>query len=291
MNYDITLIGNYTKDTVVTPAETKYVDGGGFNYGAHAAVALGAKTAAITRLKNNDQHVVENLTSVGVDVFPTYTNHSTHIELIYPGDDFDERTLIMPKSAGSFTLDQFENIDSKIFLVNASIRDEFRLETLFDLKKKGSLIGIDLQGFIRTRDSKNVLINSLWEQKEEALGLTHYLKADGVEAEFLTGESDLVSAAKILKSYGPKEVIITHKDGVLVYANNQIFEEPFKLEKIIGRSGRGDTCGASYVYMRLTSGPGESTKWAAAATSLKMESDTPLKRTKQEIEDKVNEYK
>ena len=53
MTYDITLIGNYTKDTVVTPAETKYVDGGGFNYGAHAAIALGAKTAAITQLKNN----------------------------------------------------------------------------------------------------------------------------------------------------------------------------------------------------------------------------------------------
>ena len=291
MKYDITLIGNYTKDTVVTPAETKYVDGGGFNYGAHAAVALGAKTAAITRLKNNDQHVVENLTSVGVDVFPTYTDQSTHIELIYPGDDFDERTLIMPKSAGSFSPDQFENIDSKNFLVNASIRDEFRLETLFELKKKGSLIGIDLQGFIRTKNSKNVLINSPWEEKEEALGLTHYLKADGVEAEFLTGESDIISAAKILNSYGPKEVIITHKDGVLVYADNQIFEEPFKLEKIIGRSGRGDTCGASYVYMRLTSDPGESTKWAAAATSLKMESDTPLKRTKHEIEDRANEYK
>ena len=90
---------------------------------------------------------------------------------------------------------------------------------------------------------------------------------------------------------GPKEIIITHKDGVLVYADNQIFEEPFKLEKIIGRSGRGDTCGASYVYMRLTSDPGESTKWAAATTSLKMESDTPLKRTKHEIEDRVNEYK
>ena len=29
---------------------------------------------------------------------------------------------------------------------------------------------------------------------------------------------------------------------------------------------------------------------AAAATSLKMESDTPLKRSKGEIEDRVNEY-
>ena len=291
MTYDITLIGNYTKDTIVTTTETKYVDGGGFNYGAHAAIALGAKTAAITRLKNNDQHVVDNLTNIGVDVYPSFTDESTHIELIYSGDDFDDRTLIMPKSAGSFTSEQFLNIESKIFLVNASTRDEFKLDTLLDLKKKGALIGIDLQGFIRTRDSNNVLNNSTWEEKKEALAITHYLKADGVEAEFLTGESDLVAAAKILKFYGPKEIIITHKDGVLVYDGNQVYQEPFILDKIIGRSGRGDTCGASYVYMRLTLGPGQSIKWAAAATSLKMESDTPLKKSKQEIEDRVKEYK
>ena len=291
MTYDITLIGNYTKDTIVTTTETKYVDGGGFNYGAHAAIALGAKTAAITRLKNNDQHVVDNLTNIGVDVYPSFTDESTHIELIYSGDDFDDRTLIMPKSAGSFTSEQFLNIESKIFLVNASTRDEFKLDTLLDLKKKGALIGIDLQGFIRTRDSNNVLNNSTWEEKKEALAITHYLKADGVEAEFLTGESDLVAAAKILKFYGPKEIIITHKDGVLVYDGNQVYQEPFMLDKIIGRSGRGDTCGASYVYMRLTLGPGQSIKWAAAATSLKMEADTPLKKSKQEIEDRVKEYK
>ena len=291
MTYDITLIGNYTKDTIVTTTETKHVDGGGFNYGAHAAIALGAKTAAITRLKNNDQHVVDNLTNIGVDVYPSFTDESTHIELIYSGDDFDDRTLIMPKSAGSFTSEQFLNIESKIFLVNASTRDEFKLDTLLDLKKKGALIGIDLQGFIRTRDSNNVLNNSTWEEKKEALAITHYLKADGVEAEFLTGESDLVAAAKILKFYGPKEIIITHKDGVLVYDGNQVYQEPFMLDKIIGRSGRGDTCGASYVYMRLTLGPGQSIKWAAAATSLKMESDTPLKKSKQEIEDRVKEYK
>ncbi len=291
MTYDITLIGNYTKDTIVTPIETKYVDGGGFNYGAHAAIALGAKTAAITRLKSNDKHVVDNLTSIGVDVFPTFTDNSTHMKLIYPSDNFDDRSLIMPKSAGSFTSEQFMNIHSKVFLINASVRDEFKLETLYDLKKKDSLIGIDLQGFIRTRNTKNVLINSKWEEKKEALSLTHYLKADGVEARFLTGESDLVSAAKTLKSYGPKEVIITHKNGVLVYAENQVFAEPFKLNKIVGRSGRGDTCGASYVYMRLNLGPGDSTKWAAAATSLKMENDDPLKKNKQEIESRFNDYK
>ena len=32
--------------------------------------------------------------------------------------------------------------------------------------------------------------------------------------------------------------------------------------------------------MRLTSNPETATKWAAAATSIKMESDTPLKKDK-----------
>ena len=290
MSYDITLIGNYTKDKIVTPREIKYVDGGGFNYGAHAAIALGAKTAAITRLKKEDKHVVDNLTNIGIDAFPTYTDCSTHIELIYPTDDFDERTLVMPKSAGSFSSEQFKDIKSKIFLVNASVRDEFKIQTLIDLEKKRSLIGIDLQGFIRTIDKKNILVNSLWNEKKEALELTHYLKADGVEAEFLTGESDLVAAAKVLKSFGPKEVIITHKNGVLVYDGKNIYQEPFILDKIVGRSGRGDTCGASYVYKRLSLEPKEAIKWAAAATSLKMESDTPLKNTYKEIEQRVQKY-
>ena len=290
MSYDITLIGNYTKDKIVTPSEIKHVDGGGFNYGAHAAIALGAKTAAITRLKKEDKHVVDNLTNIGIDAFPTYTDCSTHIELIYPTDDFDERTLVMPKSAGSFSSEQFKDIKSKIFLVNASVRDEFKIQTLIDLEKKRSLIGIDLQGFIRTIDKNNILVNSLWNEKKEALELTHYLKADGVEAEFLTGESDLVAAAKVLKSFGPKEVIITHKNGVLVYDGKNIYQEPFILDKIVGRSGRGDTCGASYVYKRLSLEPKEAIKWAAAATSLKMESDTPLKNTHKEIEQRVQQY-
>ena len=290
MSYDITLIGNYTKDKIVTPSEVKHVDGGGFNYGAHAAIALGAKTAAITRLKKDDMHVVDNLTNIGIEAFPTYTDSSTHIELIYPTDDFDERTLIMPKSAGSFNSEQFKDIESKIFLVNASVRDEFKIQTLIDLEKKGSLIGIDLQGFIRTRNKNNVLVNSFWNEKKEALELTHYLKADGVEAEFLTGESDLISAAKILKSFGPKEVIITHKNGVLVYDGINTYQQPFILDKIVGRSGRGDTCGASYVYKRLSLSPKDAIKWAAAATSLKMESDTPLKNTYKEIEQRVQQY-
>ncbi len=66
--YDIAFVGNYTKDTIVSAAGTRVVDGGAFNYGAHAAVQMGLRTAAVTRLAGEDWHVVEGLARLGVDV-------------------------------------------------------------------------------------------------------------------------------------------------------------------------------------------------------------------------------
>ena len=47
--YDFVTVGNYTKDTIVSAAGTRYVDGGGYNYAAHAARLLGLRVAAVTR--------------------------------------------------------------------------------------------------------------------------------------------------------------------------------------------------------------------------------------------------
>jgi hypothetical protein len=71
--YDIVIFGNYTKDTIITPSGTRYVDGGGFNYGAHAARMLGLNVAAVTRLAKEDERVVDKLKNIGIDVFPFYT--------------------------------------------------------------------------------------------------------------------------------------------------------------------------------------------------------------------------
>ena len=37
--YDVAYIGNYTKDTIVSPNGVRYVDGGAVNYAAHAGRA------------------------------------------------------------------------------------------------------------------------------------------------------------------------------------------------------------------------------------------------------------
>src|SRR4030066_501807 len=118
--YDVIFIGNYTKDTVVSPSGTRYVDGGGFNYGAHTAVMMGLKVGAITRLAKEDIHVIDALTNLGVDVFPFYSPESTHMHLFYPTTNVDERVLTVRSVAGSFTPAQVRGREAKGFLLSTS---------------------------------------------------------------------------------------------------------------------------------------------------------------------------
>lgn len=46
--YDVSFCGNYTKDTIITPDGTSYIDGGGMNYAAFASKRLGVPPALIT---------------------------------------------------------------------------------------------------------------------------------------------------------------------------------------------------------------------------------------------------
>ena len=285
--YDIVIFGNYTKDTIVSSAGTRYVDGGGFNYGAHAAAVLGLKVAAVTRLAEEDSHVVENLRRIGVDVYPFFTPSSTHMRLEYPTSNVDERVLTCTVTAGFYTPDQFAGLEARAFLINASTRGEVPLGVVSALREKGGLLVADAQGFVRIIDPDNRLVNAPWPERDQVLAQLDVLKADSVEAESLTGEADIRRAARMLAELGPSEVVLTHRDGILVYAAGQYHEAAFFPKELVGRSGRGDTCIASYMAKRLTSPPEEAIIWSAAVTSLKMESEGPILREISEVEDLI----
>ncbi|OGU25551.1 MAG: hypothetical protein A2X66_07615 [Ignavibacteria bacterium GWA2_54_16] len=283
--YDMVIFGNYTKDTIITPSGTRYVDGGGFNYGAHAARMLGLDVAAVTRLAKEDQRVVDKLRNIGVDVFPCYTPSSTHMVLEYRSANPDDRILRCDVTAGSFTPDQFATLEAGAFLMNGSIRGEIPLEVVRSLRKKDALLVADLQGFIRIIAPDTTLLHAPWPEKGEHLRLVDVLKTDAVEAESLTGESDIKKAATVLARMGPREVVLTHKDGILVLAEGRFYEAPWRNKSLIGRSGRGDTCIASYITKRLTEPPEVAIIWSAATTSLKMEAEGPFLRSVDDVKE------
>jgi sugar/nucleoside kinase (ribokinase family) len=286
--FDIAFLGNYTKDTIVSAAGTRLVDGGAFNYGAHVAARMGLRVAAITRLAPEDWRVVEALAASGVDVFAEATPASTRLRLEYPSSNPDERVIHVASSAGSFTPDQVAEIQALAFVLGPSFRGEVSLDVVQTLAAKGVRIAADVQGWVRVvRDGK--LAFEDWPEARLFLAQVGILKVDAVEAETLTGEADIHRAARLLADLGPGEIVLTHRDGLLVYAEGRIHEAGFFPAKLVGRSGRGDTCLAAYTAKRLSATPGEATIWAAAVTSLKMEAEGPFRRDICDVEELIRQ--
>ena len=288
--FDVATVGNYTKDTIVNATGTHHADGGGVNYSAHAAHVLGRRVAAIMRLAAEDFHVVRALEEAGITVFATATPSSSLMRLEYPTDTPDERILTMEATAGSFTPEQVSDVDAGAFVISPSIRGEVPIETIHELRKKDATIAADAQGFIRVRRPDGRLEHVTWPEQEEVLALIDILKADVVEAEALTGISDMKGAALALAAAGPREVIITHRDGIVLLAENGFFEARFHATSMAGRSGRGDTCVGSYVAARIEHRPEEALHWSAAITSLKVETPGLIRRSYREIVDFLDEH-
>jgi len=289
--YDIAFIGHYTKDTIVSTSGTRVVDGGAFNYGANVAARMGLKVAAITRLAKEDFHVVEKLKGLGVDVFAHISPLSTCLRLEYPTSNVDERVIHVTSSAGPFTTAEVEKIQARAIVVGASMRGEVSLQVIDELAKKDTILAADVQSFIQINDNGK-LVPKEWLERDSVLARLDILKTDAVEAGLLFGKCDLYTAAKKMHDLGPQEVVITHRNGLLVYADGKFYEEKFLPKEIIGRSGRGDTCIASYAAKRLSASPQEATVWTAAVTSLKMEAEGPFQRTIEEVNSLIqNKYK
>ena len=282
--YDVIFLGHYTKDTIVSASGRRVVDGGACNYGANVAVRMGLRTAVVTRLAEEDLHVVEGLRQLGVDVHARITPQSTCLSLIYPTANVDERVIHVASTAGPFTPDEVEALDARAILIGASMRDEVSPEVVALLAGKETCLAADVQSFIRVNQD-GVVVAAPWPEKQRVLALVDVLKTDAVEAELLTGETDIRTAARMIADWGPREVVLTHRDGLLVYAEGQFHEVPFVPRELVGRSGRGDTTIAAYMCRRLSATPAESTIWAAAVVSLKMEAEGPFRREMAEVEE------
>ncbi len=288
--YDIIYAGNYTKDTIITPVGTRYVDGGGMNYAANAGKRLGIRAAVVTRLARKDEHVVAAIRSAGIDCYPVYSDYSTLMTLEYPTDDVDKRNLYVKKTAGTIEPAHLDGLRAKAIAVSPSLRGEVQPEFFEELRRRGGvLLAADVQGFVRVLRGEALLYEP-WEDMPRVLRNLDVLKSDAVEAAHLTGETDIEQAARRFAELGAKEIVLTHSAGVLIHAEGKFHHFQFHSESMAGRSGRGDTCLGSYVAKRLSLPPREAGMWAAAVTSLKVERPGVFDRPIAEVEAFIARY-
>lgn len=270
---DIMMIGHFAKDRVVVDGRGEIVSGGAVYYGSIALRHLGVRVVVVTRLHPDDFPRLDELKAAGVQVFATPAPQTSGIENIYDSADMERRITHPLGFAGPFRLTDIPDIAAQVYAIVPIMAGEVDLELLKALAARGP-VALDVQGFVRVREGDDLVFRP-WPQMAEGLAHVTYLKADRAEAELLTGETDLTIAAQRLAAYGPREIVLTQSSGVTVYVEGQVHFAPFTPRSLAGRTGRGDTCFATYLGKRLSAPPAEACRWAGAVTTLKQERPGP----------------
>lgn len=279
---DIAVIGHFAKDKIIVRGEEWVSSGGSVYYGAIALRRMGLRVAVITRLRQDDFGLLDELSDEGILVFAQPAEQTSGIENTYFTDDMDRRLCKPLGFAGPFRSEDMPDIQAKTFLVGPIMAGEVDIPLLRTLSSKGA-VALDAQGFVRVREGEALVFKD-WPQKQEGLALVDVLKVDTAEAEVLTGQTDVRQAMRELAAYGPREIVLTRPQGVLVYAGGEYHQAPFVPREVRGRTGRGDTCFAGYLGRRLTADPEEACRLAAAMASLKLEQPGPFRGSVEDVE-------
>ena len=281
-HYTLLILGAVSKDIIITPEDTEYSIGGAVVYSSVAVKHLGANLLAVTKLHPDDTSALEIFDRYNVPYLVRESPTTTSIRNTYHTADRDRRTCEALSMVAPFTLDDMPaDVTADVYYLGGLMKGEFPEDFVLAMTQRGK-VAIDAQGFMRVNENGPMVFRD-WDNKKEVIAAVHYLKTDAAEAETLTGEQDRFKAIKMLASWGAKEIMLTHHTEVLVCVDGEIYASPFTARNLSGRTGRGDTCFASYCYWRQHHTPEEACRFAAAVTSCKMEQPGPYTGNLEEI--------
>ena len=280
----ICCIGHITHDRIITPRFEADMPGGTAYYFAKALKNLRHDNFELVTCVGQDAlHVVDMLRNEGLNVSVVPSRETVCFENSY-GEDMNDRSQRVLAKADPFTPDGLQGVDADIFHLGTLLADDFDLEVIKDLSKRGT-VSVDIQGYLREVEGERVKAVD-YAQKLEALPHIDILKANEKEMETLTGTDDPFEAARMLSGWGAKEVLLTLGDkGSLIYADGVFHRIPaYPVAEAVDATGCGDTYMAGYLYKRSRGAEiDEAGRFAAAMCSLKLAEKGPFDGSEKDV--------
>lgn len=291
MDYDITFIGHMCWDEITRFGEQPIVaPGSAVLCGAMVAARVGKKVAAVVKMAKEDEDILAPMKEAGVATYLIPSEVTTYSRVEHLTENVDERKLTLVRSAGLIAIEDVPHLKSRCVHLAGISDTEFDMNLMRGLKARGYSLSVDLQSFVRQVNpvTREIRFDDV-QDKETIVSLMDRVKLDIVEAKILTGTDDLEKAGIRIESWGCREVLITHSEGVLARVNGKTYYEKFSNRSLVGRTGRGDTTFAAYLSWVLEHDIEESLRFAAALVSLKMESPGPFQGTLDEVMRRIEE--
>ena len=289
-HYDIVFMGHLATATIIPFEGAPFVERGGpAFFGPIAASCLTKKIATVTRIAESEAQLLEPLKAAGIDLF-VQSQETVKIRCVHPSVNVDERQMFLLKRGGYFSIDDMPPIEPCLIHLGGLSDHEFPLEFMRALKVRGFRLSVDMQSFVWHVDDQTQVIHMRdIPEKQELLSMVDFVKLDAVEAETLTGTNVLQDQADMLGDWGSSETVITFSDGALARSKGKSTFARFTNRSTRGRAGRGDTFSGAYLARRLDHSFEDSLRFAAALTSIKMESTGPFKGSLEDVIERMND--
>lgn len=287
--YDIFIIGHVSLDENVYHDQAERIYGGAVLYAACAAATGQSKIGILTKSSEDDEKIASLFNISKEDIYHIKSGKTTSIRNEYLTEDRENRVSTVLSVADPFRMEEIPpNVDANIYYLAGLIQGDFEYDLIKSFSKKEE-VAVDAQGLLRKSKNGHMFYED-WDKKYEYLPYINFLKTDANESRIMTGIENREKAAELLCAWGPKEVMITYNTEVLVYDGHQYYKAPFKPRNLSGRTGRGDTCFGAYISERIHREPDEALYYAAALTSLKMETPGPFRGTREDVLNYISSY-
>jgi len=283
MTFDSLIIGEIARDTNVDYDGTVVqAIGGAVYYSGFAAANMGHRIAVLPKADTASVDLEAAFASApNITVFPLHSSTSFVTKNVYFTPDRERRDSTVDSVVEPYRTEEVPEIEAKIWHLAGLAAGDITND-MIPFAAERAMVALDVQTMLRHVENGKLVFRD-WAEKQEMLPHIRFLKTDAAEAEILTGLTDRAEAARVLHSWGAKEVLITHNTEVLAYDGGEVYTCPIKARNLSGRTGRGDTTFACYINERLTQDIPTALRTATALVSLKMETPGPYTGTREEV--------
>ena len=234
----LVVLGTVALDHVKTPSGSKkdMLGGSAAHFAISARLFTDVHVAAVVGRDFPLKHL-DFLKRKGIDITSIKVNNGKTFRWRgeYKKDDLNT-ALTLATELGvleSYVPDLKEHQKSCPDIFLANFDPDLQLQ-LFKHLKSPRLIGLD---------SMNLWITHKQKSLRRLMKMVHLFVANDAEARALSGENNLIMAARRLRQMGPRMIVIKKGEhGVLFYSDQFMFSFPaYPVDKIIDPTGAGDT--------------------------------------------------
>lgn len=255
----IVAIGNPVYDYIKTPrVDTKERVLSGCSTNAVLALSkLGERTKLIGAVGEDFRsHFMTDLHRFGIEYTITPSQQTGGFSLVYY-DEFGNRTLSLLGRANDITSVSPELYKNASAVLIGPILGEVSPSMIREIRRNFTgLFFCDPQGLLRGAHPDGEVFHHKPDGIEDLLATFDIVKPNELEGKVLTGidcRENPYEAARIIKSWGPKLVIVTLAElGSVIYDGNNFIDIPAHPADVVDATGCGDTymAGFTFEYLR-----------------------------------------